>query len=194
MLKGRLSPMLGMFVLAMCSAEVVAQDPLPAGAFATKQKIAEQHRILLDTETTDEQKIRSEGGLAPMNICRGFFTVVESDIWEDPHITKDDAFLMVGPLPVSSNIQVTPVGASHSWAPGHYKAVPDPSMEGWYSMEPVGVTKPPKHDESRNHYYRLEVTDKDSDGCPVYVRIHFYKHEGQTIILHDPGHAGTSRN
>ena len=146
-------------------------------------------------ESMNPERYQNNAALMPFNVCQVVVTVDYVYPIGDPHLDINDMLLMVGPLPISGNFQITPLSAgnpwNHPWKSGHYVAEPDPVYPGWYDIWKVGV-KPHNTEVERDHRYRMYISDVDEEDCPEYVFFHSAEHLGGTSSS-DPGHAGARR-
>lgn len=190
--------------MSICVTLAVAQTAVPEKAQKVIAGLAKQRAIFLDSVDAQVETIGRNGGKIEITICQGIYRIDPSSVVENPHLTGSDWFVLFGPLPFSNAYQLSTVSISGyvpPWKPGSYRAVPDismiypePSSPEWFNLEPVPVMKAGSHEEERNHFYKMQVTDRDEDGCPTYVIFHHHRHEGDIVLPMHPGHAGASRD
>lgn len=188
---------IGSMALAGLATAAVAQDALPDGARALKDKMAKQTQTFEQRRLDEAAQIEASPGMAQMGLCRGYFSVDPGYVAPGSHLVAGNVFLIIGPLPVSGNYQITPVTVGrdeHPWLDGHYAASRDPYDGDRARLAPVPVKKSGGHSEWASHNYSMQVTDRDDDGCPTYIVFYHGTHEGQMYVPYHPGHAGTSRN
>jgi hypothetical protein len=143
------------------------------------------------TERAKEARAIYPGGVQEgrnsVMMCTAFFTVdyVEEDT--DPHLPMGGRLLLVGPLPVSGNYQITPQSGI-PWQFRHYVAELIAGETDLFALERVMVD--PHDGGDRPHDYNMKITF-DGD-CPSYLYFTGLGHTGEPLPL-DPGHAGASR-
>jgi hypothetical protein len=202
--KNKLVASIAGIVLSICLTTAVAQTETPPEAKRIFAELAKQRSNYWNSVNAQVEALRGNGGRRDISICQGIYHVDPENIEDDPHLTDADWFVLVGPLPFNQEYQVHTLSIGSyvpSWKPGTYRAVPDtsmtygdPSRPEWFDLEPVPVKKAGKHEEERNHFYRMQITNWDNNGCPTYVFFHHDVHEGEITIPLHPGHAGANRD
>lgn len=145
-------------------------------------KEARDHRIQMLQQVQREARANNK-----TSVCTAMMTITSV---EDggAHFEEGNSMIVVGPLPVSQALQISPIGGAHPWEPGDYFFSPNPA-DGDFKNENVWVN--PHNGGSRRHEYRVSVEDMDNDNCPTEIKLTGW--HADSVVLDDPGHATATK-